>query len=288
MTVGLNTYDNVSAIANAVQEDALLVARASAVMPSIVTVFTDLSGKNPRNGYEYNSNSATTIGEADDLNSTVFEPSLLATLTPSEIGKQYFITDARAASELPEMILRDAATDLGLMAADKMEGDLLALFPSLTGGTVGASGTTLTWGHFFAAASRARVQMKQQNAPLYFVCHEYQWFDLAKAASVAGVTIAQAPAFTDLIMSTWYKGNVGNIAVFVTPHSSMLSGTDAYAGMFPRSAIAYDVRRPMRIEAERDASRRGVELNMSALYACGVWRASYGVQVISDATAPTE
>ena len=37
---------------------------------------------------------------------------------------------------------------------------------------------------------------------------------------------------------------------------------------------------PSRLEPERDASRRGWELNLSTVYAHGVWRPTYGVQMI--------
>jgi hypothetical protein len=41
------------------------------------------------------------------------------------------------------------------------------------------------------------------------------------------------------------------------------------------------------MEAERDASRRGWELNMTAVYAHGVWRPEWGVCMTFDAAAPT-
>jgi hypothetical protein len=284
----LNTYAEVSSIANAMQEDATLIARTTPLMSQLVTVFTDMGGGNERKGYEYSDNSADEIGESDDLTSTAFEPALLATLTPIEIGKQYFITDKRAASMLPENIVTDGARDLGAMAADKIEGDLLGDMQSFTGGAIGASGTTLTWGHCMAAISRCRVAMKNQTIPLVMVLHEYQWFDIAKAASIAATTsLAQAPQFSNDITLNYYRGRAANTAIFVTANSGMVSGTDAYGGVFPRSALAYDVRRQMRIEGERDASRRGAEFNMSALYAHGVWQAKYGVQIISDITAPS-
>jgi hypothetical protein len=284
----LNTFAQVSSIANAMQEDATLIARTTPLMTQLVTVFNDMSGGNDRKGYEYSNNSADEIGEADDLTSTAFEPSLLATLTPIEIGKQYFISDKRAQSMLPENIVQDGAADLGAMAADKIESDLLGDMQSFTGGTIGASGTTLTWGHVMAAISRARTAMKNQTVPLVCVLHEYQWFDIAKAASIAASTsLAQAPQFSNDITLNYYRAFAANTAIFVTANSGMVSGTDAYGGVFPRSALAYDVRRQIRIEGERDASRRGAEFNMSAMYAHGVWQAKYGVQIVSDITAPT-
>jgi hypothetical protein len=59
------------------------------------------------------------------------------------------------------------------------------------------------------------------------------------------------------------------------------------AGIFSPLALALDVRRAPRIEPERDASRRATELNLSSVYAHGVWRPKYGVQLISDASTPS-
>ena len=56
--------------------------------------------------------------------------------------------------------------------------------------------------------------------------------------------------------------------------------------MFNPRAIAYDIRRPLRISLERDESKRGIEVIFTHVYGSGVWRAEYGVQIKSDATAP--
>jgi len=47
------------------------------------------------------------------------------------------------------------------------------------------------------------------------------------------------------------------------------------------------MRRALRLEDERDASRRGIELNMTAVYAYGVWRPAMGITGLFDASTPT-
>jgi hypothetical protein len=56
--------------------------------------------------------------------------------------------------------------------------------------------------------------------------------------------------------------------------------------MFSRDASAYDLRRPFRIETQRDASRGGGgwELNASIVYGEGVYRAAFGVQMIGTSS----
>lgn len=285
----LNTFTDLGSIAQTVQEDAIFVVRETYQMQGLVQVFNDMAGGNTRTGYEYNQGTAVEIGESDDLTSSAFAPSADQTLTPVEIGLQFFITDKRAASEAPESILTDAARELGFAAGDKFETDLLGDFSSLTGGTVGAAGTTITWGYVAAAIAQARNANKSNSKPLACVLHGYQASVLAKTASVAGATsLAQAPNFTDNVTKNYMQAAFQFLGVPIYQvYADADSGDDFTGAVFPREALALDWRRPMRVEPQRDASRRGVELNMSALYAHGVWRPARGVQMIFDATAPT-
>lgn len=285
MTVAINTWGDVSAIAQAVQEDAYFIIREVATMQNLVTVYRDMSGGNLRKSYKYNSGSAKTIGDADDLTSDAFTPSADQTLTPAEIGEQFFITDLRAESDAPENILADAARELGLAANDKVESDLLGDMASLTGGAIGASGSAITWGYVAAAISQARNANKSNSVPLVAVMHGYQWAVLAKSASIAGASVAPAPGFQEQITRTGFVGEFMGVPLYQV--FGGLSGTDFTGGVFPRLSIALDWRRAIRVRPERDESRRGLELNMSAVYAHGIWRPELGVKMTFDASAPT-
>ena len=284
--IQLNTFADISSIAQAVQHDANFVLREMAFIDRLILNLSDRTGGNTRTRYDYSSVTMNDIGESDDLTSQAFTPSAGVTLTPAEIGAQFFITDKRAASDAPENILTDAATELGMAGADAVSQDIYGLFSSLTGGTVGASGSAMTWGLLSAAITQARVSIKNAAIPLVAVMHSYQWHVLAKAASIAGSSLAQAPRFTDEVTANWYVGNYAGCAIFVSP-AMPLSSTDCYAGVFAKEAMAIDWRKAPGVEAERDASRRGVELNYTAMYAKGVWRPTFGVQLITTCTAPT-
>lgn len=284
----LNTAANISSLALAIQEDAIFVERAVNFMQSLVTVYRDASGINQRKNFQYGTATVNSIAETDDLTSQAFTPALLNTLTPAEYGAQFFVTDLRAETDSPDNIRTDGGRELGFAAAGKVEGDLLGLFPSLTGGTVGAAGTAMTWGLFFAAATRARVQIKNQAAQLFGVLHEYQWHAMAKALSPAAASlVSYTPQYQEGILASWYRGRAAGVEIFVTPNNAMLSGTDAYGAVFSRDAIALDWRRPIRVEGERDASRRGTEMNLSMVYAKNVWRPTFGVQILTDCQAPS-
>lgn len=290
MTAGNNVWSDISAIAQSVQEDAIFVVREASLLPSLVQTFNDMSGMNTRKGYQYNQGQAKTVSDADDLTSDAFTPSLDQVLTPGEIGEQFFITDARKESEAPESIMTDAARELGFAATDKLETDLIGDLASLTGGTIGAAGTVITWGYVAAAIAQARNVNKNASKPLSMVLHGYQTAVLAKTASVAGATVVNGPALQDQ-MNASGGANVlfarfQGVPIYQVFASADGSG-DFTGAVFPREAIALDWRRPIRVEGERDASRRGDELNMSAIYAHGIWRPTRGVKMIFDAAAPT-
>lgn len=284
--MALNLWSDVSSISNSIREDAIFVVREVAQMQNLVTVFRDASGGNPRIGYAYNKGTAIAIAETDDLTSKAFTPSADQTLTPAEIGLQFFVTDLRAESDSPDNIIADAARELGFAANDKIESDLVTDLASLTGGTVGAAGTAITWGYLAAGIAQARNANKSNSIPLAAVVHGYQWAVLAKAASVAGSTLSQAPQFTEEMTRSGFVASFMGVSiyqVFASPDSS----DDFKGGVFPRDAVALDWRRAIKVEGERDASRRGTEFNMSAVYAHGVWRPAKGVILYFDATAPT-
>lgn len=284
----INTWSDVSSIANSVLEDAYFIVREAGIMQNFVKVFNDARGGNPRVGHKFSSVTAASVAETDDLSSSAFTPSADQTLTPAEIGAQFFITDLRADSEVPEMILTDAARELGFSAADKLNNDLAGDMGSLTGGTVGAAGTVITWGYVAAAIAQARNASKSTSVPLVAVIHGYQAAVLAKAASVAGATVITTPATNDLITQRGMSQAFSFLGVPVYQvFNAVDSGIDFKGGVFPRDAIALDWRRPIKVEAERDASRRGIELNMSAVYAHGVWRPDLGITMYFDAATPT-
>lgn len=285
----INVFSDLGALALTVQEDANFILRESVFVDRLIRNFTDRlpGGGNTRTRHEYNEATMNEVSDADDLSSQAFTPSAQEVLTPKEIGAQFFFTDTRVDSDAPEDQLGDAAMELGLAGADKISQDIYGLFSSLTGGTVGLAGTTMSWGLLSAAISQARVASKSNVIPLAVVMHTYQYHQLGKSASVAGQSLAQAPTFTDEITRRWFVGTYADASIFVTPDLPVDASDDAYCGVFPRDAMAIDWRKMPFVEPDRDASRRGTELNYSGRYAVGVWRPLTGVQLITDASAPS-
>lgn len=281
--MALNTSAAIASYICTIFEDAMFVARENAFMPGLVTTFSDTTNEivTRRNSF-YGTASLVTIGETDDLASQTFSPTALSTLTPAEAGAQFFLTDTRLSSD-PFGVRNDAAMELGQAVSVKINQDLIGDMTGFTGGTVGAAGTVITWGHFYAALSQLRAQ--KAPPPYAAVMHTYQWHVLAKAAAVAS-TVTNAPQFQDDIMKRWYVGTAAGVDIYTTSDLTIDGSGDASGGMFSRQALALDARRAPRLEPERDASRRGWELNETVVYAHGVWRPLFGVRLIFDAAVP--
>jgi hypothetical protein len=282
MAAGSLIAGSITAYIQDIFEDAMLVARDSNVMSALVTNFNDRTGDANRVNSLYQEGTIAALAESDDLSSQHMTPAAIATLDPAEFGMQYFLNDLRVESD-PFSVRNDAATSMGNALGEHVESNLLGHFDNFTGGTVGVAGSVLTWGRFFAA--RAQLRNTKARPPYACVLHEYQWFDLAKDASIAAPIQGAAPNFTDEVMSRYYVGRAGDVDIYTTV--TIGTGTAVFGGMFSRDALAIDWRRAPRIEPERDASRRGVELNLSAVYAHGIWRPGFGIAVLADASAPT-
>lgn len=280
-----NPSSDISTYIQTIYEDAWFIARDNSLMPRLVTTFADGADEvQDRSSTRYGSATIATLGETDDLQTQAFTPSTISTLTPAEKGAQFFLPDKRVSAD-PFGVRNDAAMELGYAIADKIDTDVLGNFSSLTAGTIGAAGTTITWGHFFAALSRLR----NAKAPMPYRCvlHVYQWHRLAAAASIATTTQANAPQFQDEVTRQWFVGRAGLVDIFVTSNITVDASDDANGAMFSPLAMALDTRRAARLEPERDASRRGWELNMTAVYAHGTWRPEWGVCMTFDAAAPS-
>lgn len=275
-----SSYAGISSLVNNIQEGALLTARDLGIMTNLATVFADMNGSEPRKLYSYTGGTVGTLAETADLSSQTFTPAVLSTLTTSQIGAQYFLTDQRLATDW-NGVQRDAATDLGQLMAVKMDTDMVGLFDDLTGGTVGSAGGTITWANFLAGITK----LKAANAPGPYVAvmHPGHWYYLANAIA-AGQTVTNAPALQDVVARQYFAANAYGVDIYLD--ANITSGTAAYAAMFSRSAMAVDIRRAPRIEVQRDASRGGGgwELNLTSVYAVGTWRPAFGVTMLGTSS----
>ena len=283
MATGYSRVADLTSYFNNIYEDCVFAVREGTLATRVCTVFTDGAGDQTRTLPEYSSVSYSAVAETEDFATpTRFSKSALATLTPGEVMAQIILTDRRIETD-PDNARADASAELGLAAADKVDSDILSNGTSFTGGSVGASGSTMIWGYLWAAISRLRAGKVPR--PYYAILHPYHWHALAKAAAT-GATVTNAPSFQDDVMMKWFVGAAGGVDILYSVNLPT-SGTDAFSLVFNPRALAFDLRRDYRLEPERDASKRAWELNATMLYAHGVWRPLWGCYIKATASAPS-
>jgi len=152
MATGASRVTDLSSYFNNIYEDAVFAVRETTLATRLVTVFTDGAGDQTRTLPEYSSVSFASVGETEDFsNPTRMSKTALSTLTPGEVMAQIILTDRRIETD-PDNARADAATELGVAAADKVDSDIFGNFSSLTGATLGASGSTFSWGSLIGVA----------------------------------------------------------------------------------------------------------------------------------------
>ncbi len=77
-----------------------------------------------------------------------------------------------------------------------------------------------------------------------------------------------------------------NCRWFVSANIAVDANADAVSGVFNPQALAFDSRRAPQPENERDIDRQAWKYVITAGYAHGVRRATYGVKYTADATEP--
>lgn len=272
-------YSDISALVGNIYETALLTARENDVMSSLVTVFSS-TGSAPRIWSNYSGGTFATVTEATDMTAQTFNPSVGGTLTPTLYGQQFFITDLRREGDT-QNVVRDAGTYLGGLAGEHIDTNLVGLFSSLTGGTVGAANGTLTWQNIFRG--QAYLRSNKVKGRYAVVLHPVQWYYLTSASS--GVpTLMQNTAIAENVVGGFYQASFSNLDFFTD--ANLTAGTATVGGIFGREALALDMRRPFGIEQQRDASRGGGgnELNATMQYAYGAYRKTFGAQLIGIAS----
>ena len=283
--MAITKYADISSYINTIYERALFVAREQNLMTGLVTPYS-ARGWMSRVLPIHPEITAVAVADAVDFNQpTTFGKSTEMTLTPDEIIAQVLLTD-RAIETDPDNLRNDAALELGNAIATKIDIDLASDFGSLAAEKGPGTGAPATLAKFSAAI--AYLRNNKAPSPIYIVLHPYHWHDIwmelgQPAASYAMLGDLANQAMRDyfvagpLIGARWFVN--ANIAVGVTP-------PDAVSGVFNSQALAFDSRRAPRLEAERDASLRAWEVNITAGYAHGVRRSEFGVYYTADATAP--
>ena len=230
---------------------------------------------------------SASIGDGTALSNTSYT-TLSKTITCAEAGVMVTLTD----------LARDAATEdlaaalgkqMGNSLAEKIDTDLANLFSTFSD-QLGGSGTELTADLIFQAASVLRSN--KASGPYYGVFHPKQMFNLKKQLTNAGANVINHN-ISDVGNAALREGIVGSIAGVTLIESTVIAENDSagnqVGGVFNSDALAYVLKRDIRIENIRVPSVRGEEWVASVAYGVGgvmdgnSSRPGYGVGITVDA-----
>ena len=191
-------------------------------------------------------------------------------LTASEVGAKVILTDKlvrQAADNVFSMIGRQ----LGDGMARKKDTDVIALWPSLNGGTVlSADNQTFSTGNVHAAISRAKAN--NFGNQLYIIHHPNAVAELSKASATTADTAAASGltnGWSVDLLQNFYSGlrPINGVSIFEDGNIGKIGTTDSgYGVVADKTAMAALTSVDTRTERQRDASLRATEVVMTADY----------------------
>ena len=223
---------------------------------------------------------ASAPAENADLTNTAFNTTKVD-VTCAEIGAMIKLTDLGRDSAAQDVAVA-IGRQLGDAMAKKVDTDLAALFTGFSQ-SVGTGNTELTADLFFKAG--ALLRNAQAPGPLVAVIHPYQGYQLRKVLTNAGANVINHN-LSDVgneALRSGFITTINGISIF---ESTVVTGASdgAFVGAVMSSqALAYVLKRNMRIEEQRDASFRATEYVGSMAYGVSELIDTYGVKLLADA-----
>lgn len=229
---------------------------------------------------KYGTIAAGDLTEGTDISSPTTFSTDVATITAAEKGVLVTLSDI-AQEGAAEDVAAAIGRQIGEGMAVKVDTDLAGLFSGFSN-TVGSGAAEITIEDIFKAA--ATLRNNNAPGPYVAVLHPFQAFQLKKQLTNAGATMSHS--LSDVGNQALMDGFVGRIAGIDIFESTVVTGDSAGAfvgAAMSSDAIAYMVKREMRIEEQRDASLRATEYVGSMAYGVSELFDAYGVGIIGDA-----
>ena len=193
-------------------------------------------------------------------------------LTASEVGAKIILTD-KLVRQSAENVFSMIGRQLGDGMARKKDTDVIALWPSLNGGTVlGADGRNMNVANTHAVISNAKAN--KFGNQLYLIHHPNAVAYLSKdGATVASLGAAGGgeltSGFSVDLLKNFYSGlrPINNVPIFEDGNIDKVSGVDSgYGVIADKTALAVLKSVDNRTERQRDASLRATEVVLTADY----------------------
>lgn len=234
--------------------------------------------------------SASAPGQTTDVSESAVAVAQVD-ITASEIAARVDVSDL-----LAESTSRNMGSDVGVMIggalAEKIDTDAFALFTEANlPVNVGDNATEITPETILKAVYELRGNSAPTDADgdYYCVLHPKQAFNIAKVLTQSGYASGGATAISNvgnsLLSSSAFVGRLYNVKMFQSTAvgaDSASAATDALGAVFSPMAFGHVVKRPIRLETQRDASMRLTEYIGTTARGNAVIKNTYAVLVKGD------
>ena len=265
--------------------EALFVASEKSIMRGLVRNYTLSAGQGKTVTvpiYPKQTAAALTEGTAPSFTAVSTDG---ATLTVSEVGLTAQISDLAIMASASNVVA-DIGRLFGEAIARKMDADLLAKFDTFSG-YVGGVSTTATPALIFQAIAKLRSAGYDTANDCAIVLHPNVAYDVA--STLTSTFAAPASMVGNDALRNGFMGLLGGVPVY---QSSLVGATSAsggasgdYAcGIFHKDALGLAMMQDIRIESQREATKRGFDIVGSAIYGVGELYDGAGIQGIFDSS----
>ena len=265
--------------------EALFVASEKSIMRGLVRNYTLSAGQGKTVTvpiYPKQTAAALTEGTAPSFTAISTDG---ATLTVSEVGLTAQISDL-AIMASSSNVISDIGRLFGEAIARKMDTDLLALANSLAT-TVGGVSTTGTPALLFQAIAKLRAQGYDTANDCAIVLHPNVAYDIA--STLTSTFAAPASMVGNDALRNGFMGMLGGVPVYqsslVAQSTASSNASGDYANLIMhKDAFGLAMMQDIRIESQREATKRGFDLVGSAIYGVGELYDLAGVCGIFDSS----
>jgi N4-gp56 family major capsid protein len=265
--------------------EALFVASEKSIMRGLVRNYTLAAGQGKTVTvpiYPKQTAAALTEGTAPTFTAISTDG---ATLTVSEVGLTAQISDL-AIMASSSNVISDIGRLFGEAIARKMDADLLALANGLSV-TVGGVSTAATPALLFQAIAKLRSQGYDTANDCAIVLHPNVAYDVASV--LTSTFAAPASMVGNDALRNGFMGMLGGVPVYqsslIAQSTASSNATGDYANLIMhKDAFGLAMMQDIKIESQREATKRGFDLVGSAIYGVGELYDAAGVCGIFDSS----
>ena len=289
MAVGTTTTGSLADSLPTIIAEARIVREQEGVMPQLVEKRTLPEGE----GTIWNEISLAKLTAQDVTENTVLDnpqqiEDSLFTIEPTVIAVETLLTDRVA-----RRISKNVFAKIGSLAQNaiqrKKDEDGLTVLDGFST-SLGGAGTTLTSGIISAAKSQISSNTTEPGNPPYRgVLHGFQIKDIQDEI-VAGVgTVDISSGVTARVFMEGFSGTISGVGIFEDGNITIDGSDDAIGGVFAMEAIVLVQGHSPRVETRRRPEIGGGATSLYHYdeYAYGERLDAWGIEILTDATAPT-